>query len=92
MVSPSGETAPQSASDRPFVLVDFFREVLRLELAALLVPEPDERPLVIAHDDPSVRAANEALSAKRIRYVGVNHCMLGPLGDSERQVAISKKF
>jgi hypothetical protein len=35
------------------------REVLRLDLAALLPPEPDQRRLVLAHDDPSVGAADE---------------------------------
>ena len=35
------------------------REVLRLDLAALLAPEPEQGGLVIAHDDPGVRAADE---------------------------------
>ena len=34
-------------------------EVLRLDLAALLAPEPEQGGLVVAHDDPGVRAANE---------------------------------
>ena len=34
-------------------------EVLRLDLAPLLPPEPEEGGLIIAHDDPGVRAADE---------------------------------
>ena len=34
-------------------------QVLRLDLAALFPPEPEQRRLVIAHDDPGVRAADE---------------------------------
>src|SRR6266545_3747951 len=37
------------------------REVLGLGLASLLPPKPDQGGLVAAHDDPSVRAADEAL-------------------------------
>ena len=32
----------------------------RLDLTALLAPEPQQGGFVIAHDDPSVRAADEA--------------------------------
>ena len=35
-------------------------EVLRLDLAALFPPEPEQGGLVVAHDDPGVRAADEA--------------------------------
>ena len=34
-------------------------QVLRLDLAALFPPEPKQRLLVIAHDDPGVRAADK---------------------------------
>ena len=34
-------------------------EVLRLGLAALLLPQPDQGGFVRAHDDPCVRAAEE---------------------------------
>ena len=35
------------------------RQVLRLDLAALLAPQPQQRRLIVAHDDPGVRAADE---------------------------------
>jgi hypothetical protein len=35
------------------------REVLRLDLAALLAPEPNQRPLVTPHDNSCIRAADE---------------------------------
>ena len=35
------------------------REVLRLDLAALLLPQPDQGLLVLAHDDPGVGAADK---------------------------------
>ena len=34
-------------------------QVLGLDLAALLAPKADEGGLIIAHDDPGVRAADE---------------------------------
>jgi hypothetical protein len=34
-------------------------EVLGLHLAALLLPQPKERGLISAHDDPCIRTANE---------------------------------
>ena len=40
-------------------------QVLRLDLAALFPPQPQQGGLVIAHDDPGVRAADE-LAASRI--------------------------
>ena len=36
-------------------------EVLRLDLAAFLPPEPNEIGFVVAHDDPGVRAADESI-------------------------------
>ena len=38
---------------------EIFAEILRLALAALFPPEADQGRLVRAHDDPSVRAADE---------------------------------
>jgi hypothetical protein len=35
------------------------RKVLRLDFAPLLPPQPDQRLLVIAHNDPGIRAANK---------------------------------
>ena len=34
-------------------------QVLRLDLAALFLPQPDQGGFVVAHDDPGVRAADE---------------------------------
>ena len=36
------------------------RQVLRLDLAALLAPEAQQGGFVVAHDDPGVRAADKA--------------------------------
>ena len=38
-------------------------EVLRLDLAALLPPQPQQSVLIIAHDDPGVRAADEGAAS-----------------------------
>ena len=38
-------------------------QVLRLGLAALFPPKPQERRLIIAHDDPGIRAADEGPAA-----------------------------
>ncbi len=38
---------------------EIVRKVLRLDLAALLAPQPDEGRLVVAHDDPGIGTANE---------------------------------
>ena len=34
-------------------------QIRRLDLPALFPPEPDQRRLIITHDDPGVRAADE---------------------------------
>jgi hypothetical protein len=34
------------------------RQVLRFNLTALFAPEPDQGGFIVAHDDPSIRAAN----------------------------------
>jgi hypothetical protein len=39
--------------------------ILRLDLAALFPPEPDERLVVIAYDDPGIGAANEIPTVRR---------------------------
>ena len=50
---------------RPELNDEVCRKVLGLDLAALLAPEAEECPLVIADDDASVRAADEALPAEK---------------------------
>ena len=42
-------------------------KVLRLDLAALLPPQPHQGGLVIAHDDPGVRAADEVAAVGTFR-------------------------
>ena len=42
------------------------RQVLRLDLAALLAPEAQQGGLVVAHDDPGVRAADEAAPVEEL--------------------------
>jgi len=39
------------------------RQVFRLDLAPLFAPKTEERGLVVAHDDPGVRAANKVASS-----------------------------
>ena len=39
-------------------------EVLRLDLAALLPPQPEQGGFVVAHDDPGVRAADECAALR----------------------------
>ena len=38
-------------------------EILRLDLAALFPPEPNAALLIIAHDDPGIRAADESAAS-----------------------------
>jgi hypothetical protein len=38
-------------------------QIFRLDLAALFAPEPEQGLLIIAHDDSSVRAADEGTAA-----------------------------
>ena len=57
---------------RPELDDEVVGEVLRFDLAALLAPEPDQCALVIAHDDPGVRAADESAAirpSKKILFV-----------------------
>src|SRR5262249_8458248 len=44
-------------------------QVLRLGLAPFFAPEPDQGGFIVAHDDPSVRAAEEetALRSRNVR-------------------------
>ena len=51
--------AVEGFGDHPKLDDEVAREVLRLDLAALLPPQPDEGGFIIAHDDPGVRAADE---------------------------------
>src|SRR5271169_824410 len=44
------------------------RQVLRLDLAPLLPPQPDQGLLVGAHDDPSVRATDKMPSLHRTPF------------------------
>jgi hypothetical protein len=39
-------------------------QVLRLNLAPFLAPEPDESGFIVAHDDPGVGATDEALTLR----------------------------
>jgi hypothetical protein len=39
-------------------------QILRLDLAALFPPEPEEGGFIIAHDDPGVRAADETATLR----------------------------
>jgi hypothetical protein len=43
------------------------REVHRLDLAALFAPEAEQGALVIAHDDPGIRATDEMAATDRLR-------------------------
>ena len=40
-------------------------QVLRFDLAALFAPKPEQGGLVVAHDDPGVRAADEGAAVTR---------------------------
>jgi hypothetical protein len=42
---------------RPQLHDEVAREVLGFDFAPLLLPEPDQGGVVVAHDDPGVRAA-----------------------------------
>ena len=39
-------------------------QVLRLDFAALLAPEAEQRGLIIAHDGPGIRTTDEAASIR----------------------------
>ena len=45
------------------------REVLGLDLAALFPPQAEQGGFVVAHDDPGVRAADEAAPISGIGYL-----------------------
>ena len=45
--------------DRPELDDEVAGQVLRLDLAALFLPQPDQGGFVVAHDDPGVRTADE---------------------------------
>ncbi len=42
------------------------RQVLGLDLAPLLPPQPEEGSFVVAHDDPGVRATDEVAASARL--------------------------
>ena len=50
--------------DDPELDDEVARQVLRLDLAAFFPPQPQQGGLVIAHDDPGVRAANEVATGQ----------------------------
>jgi hypothetical protein len=50
-------TAIEALGRNPELDNEITRKVLRLDLAPLLPPKPDQRLLVTAHDDPRVGAA-----------------------------------
>jgi hypothetical protein len=43
-------------------------QVLRLDLAPLFSPQPDKGGLIVAHDDPGVRAADEITAPVSIEW------------------------
>ena len=43
------------------------QQVLRLDLATLLPPEPDQRSLIVTHNDAGIRAADEITT----KFLGV---------------------
>jgi hypothetical protein len=45
--------------DRPKLDSQVVRQILRLNLAALLPPKPQQGSLIVTHNDPGIRAANE---------------------------------
>jgi len=47
------------------------RQVLRLDLAALLPPKPQQGCFVIAHDDAGIGAADEAATAPNVICVSI---------------------
>ena len=49
----------QVLGDEPELDDEVARQVLRLDLAALLPPQPHQGGLVIAHDDAGIRTADE---------------------------------
>jgi len=67
------------------------REVLRLNLAPLLAPQAKKSALVLAHDDPGVRAADELppIAAVTNSQFSRPHCVLtlidGTLATIRRQ-------
>ena len=59
--------------DRPKLDNEVPREVLRLDLPAFLPPQPHQGDLIIAHDDPGVRTADESCAYLLNRYFFVAH-------------------
>ena len=53
------------------------RKVLRLDLAALFPPQPNQGGLILAHDDPGVRAADKAAAAAKT-LCRISNCIHHP--------------
>jgi len=56
------------------------REVLWLGLATLLPPQPHQGSLIVAHDDPSVGAANEGAAVLAVLFHMVVFMLSPPNG------------
>ena len=54
----------QVFGDDPELDDEIAREVFRLDLAAFLPPQPQQGGLVVAHDDPGVRAADKVAAVR----------------------------
>ena len=71
-------------------------QILWLDLSALFAPEPKERLFIIAHDDPGVRAADEATPICRIAGCSDTHfstlqlALPGPIPHQVRQCGVLK--
>ncbi len=61
-------------------------EVFRLDLAALLPPQPDQSGLIVAHDDPGIRAADEGAA---IHWIEPDRTIGGGEGRNELSCAVT---
>ena len=59
----------QILGDRPKLDNEVAGQVLRLDLAAFLPPQPHQGDLVIAHDDPGIGAADEGAAIRKVGAV-----------------------
>jgi hypothetical protein len=55
----------QVFSREPQLDYEIRRQVLRLELASLFLPEAEEGAFVAAHDDPGIRASDERTTSNK---------------------------
>ena len=60
--------AVEGFGDHPELDDEVAGEVLRLDLAALFPPQAEQRGLVIAHNDPGIRAAYKPSSRSASRH------------------------